>query len=433
MTTRGSHRHDEVAEPAARLLSSGPSHRVLRTALRLVALCAAVLSTTALADETQVLPRGVFLMDVQYSHSRLDKEWNNDRQARPLIADIVRYEPGGGVQGIISAHPVVQFDWLIPQLFYGLTDTLTVGVVVPVVMKTTIDTNLSWTPGDYQSQLGRPYSQEDFWQWAESMGQPRPADRWEGNRWTLADIVLATRWQLPKWELLENHGITAAATFSVALPTGKNADPEQLVAAGTNGWDVHSFGDAEVHLAAKKSLWVDGNGLERLAVGADVFYAFLRPRTFQTPHGTKNPLLLAYQPYVGDTYTIDGGDWLAGTLVLDAALFAGPTRASRVSGGSLEKAETLPAMISASLSYSYIATAQTYWHSDSALWDYEREKHWGPGDKNVFRANLTLSLLRVGVPLQFYGAWRSQEIIPGRNTRPSSVIGAGVRMLGKFW
>lgn len=402
----------------------------MRTAL-VALLC--LVPLLASADDTQVLPRGVFMLDVQYSHSYLDKEWDDARQAQPLLADMVRYEPGGGIQGILSARPVVQFDILISQLFYGLTDQLTIGVVVPLVLRTRIDANLSWQSGDYMSQLGRPYSEEDFWQWAESMGQPRPADHWVGNRGALADILLGARLSLPRSEWMKRNGIVAAATLSLAVPTGSNADAEELIAAGTNGWDLHSYGDAEAHLAAKKSLWTDGNGFERLSIGADLFYAWLRPRTFVTPQGTRNPLLLSYQPYVGDTFVVDGGDWLAGTVALDAALITGPTWSTRVSGHSLERAQVLPPLLSLNASYSYIATGQTWWQSDSALWNWDREKHWRPGDKNVFRAALTLSLMRVGVPVQVYGNWRSQELIPGRNTRPSSVLGGGVRMLGKFW
>lgn len=398
---------------------------------RLLAL-ALLFPAAALADDTQVLPRGVFLLDVQFSRSRLDKQWGPDRSARPLLEESVRHEPGGGLQGTLTALPVAEYDWLITQLLYGATDRLTVGAIVPVVLGTRIETNLGWREGDYMSHLGRPYSQEDFWQWAESMGQPRPAERWEGNRGALADIVLAARWQFESRGLMERLGLVTAATLSIALPTGKNADPEELVAAGTNGWEIHTYGDVELHLSAKRALWTDGAGLDRLAVGTDLFYAWLRPRVFVAPEGTKNPLLLNFRPYVGETYVLDGGDWLAATLSLDAALLAGPTFASIVSGGSLERAHGLPPLLAVSASYSYVATGQSDWRSESALWDWEREKLWQPGEKHLFRASVVASLLRLGLPLQLYGTWRGQEVIPGRSTRPSQVLGGGARVLAKF-
>ncbi|MBX5484862.1 MAG: hypothetical protein IRZ16_23825 [Myxococcaceae bacterium] len=393
----------------------------------------ALLSASARADETQTLPRGVFLLDVQYAQSTLDKQWDGEGHAQPLIADVVRYEPGGGLQGILTAHPVVRFDWLITQLLYGVTDELTVGALLPVSLRTRIDTNLGWTPGEYQPQLGRPYSQEDFWQWAESMGQPRPAAVWEGNRGAPADLVLLARWRFQPPAFLERIGVTPAATLMLALPTGRNADPEELVAAGTNGWEIHSYGDAEAHLSAKKALFTDTGGLERATLSADVFFAWLRPRTFETPTGARNPLLLTYQPYVGDTYVIDGGDWLGGTLTIDLALLAGPTHATRVSNGDLAQAQKLPALISLNASYTYVATGQTWWRSDSALWDYDREEAWQPGEKHIFRINGFVSFMRLGVPLQLYATYRTQELIPGRFTRPSSVLGGGARVLARFW
>ena len=387
-------------------------------------LLALLLPLAAAGDDTQVLPQGVFLLDVQYSRSRLDKQWDGQRRAQPLIAEIVRTEPGGGLQGVITARPGVDYDWLIAQLLYGVTPELTVGAIVPVSLRTRIDTHLGWREGDYQSQLGRPYSEEDFWQWAESMGQPRPASRWEGNRGALADVVLAARWRMPRWQLLERAGVTAAASLSIALPTGRNADPEELVASGTNGWDLHSFGDAELHVSAKRSVWRDEADVERAGIGLDVFYAWLRPRTFQTPSGSRNPLLLGYRPYVGETYAIDGGDWVGATVALDAALIAGPAVASPLSDEPL---------LSVTASWSYVATGQTDWRSESPLWEYERERFWQPGEKHIFRANLFVTLLRLGVPLQLYGLVRSQELIPGRYTRPSFVAGGGLRLLAKFW
>jgi len=80
-----------------------------------------------------------------------------------------------------------------------------------------------------------------------------------------------------------------------------------------------------------------------------------------------------------------------------------------------------------------VATGQTDWQSDSPLWDWDHEKLWRPGDKNIFQAQVTLSLLRLGVPVQLYALARVQDIIPGRNTRPANVYSAGLRTLLKFW
>lgn len=397
------------------------------------ALLLVLVPTLAVAMETQVLPQGAISVDVGYLRTALDKQWSGDRRALSLIDDIPRYEPGGGLQGILRAKPVAEFDFLLVSALYGVTDSLSVGVNVPILMRSTIATNLSWEPGDYQPQLGRAYSLEDFWSWADSMGQPRVADKVVNTQFRVADIVLGAKYLLPRSEWMTANHVRWSAQLNVALPTGSNADPEEAVSVGTNLWELHAAGDVEAHISADKHFFVDEHGIYRLNVGADVFYAFFRPRLYTAGKGLKNPLLNNNAFYVGDTYWIDPGDWVAGTLSVDVVPFIGPTFASIVSGGSLEKAQALPPMLTLSASYSYIATMQSDWQSNSKLWDWDREKLWKAGEKNVFKFTGTISLFRLGVPVQLYASYRTQDIIPGRYTRPANVFTGGVRAVVKFW
>lgn len=394
---------------------------------------ALLLPLPAAAMETQVLPQGAISLDVAYLRTALDKQWSGDRRALSLIDDIPRYEPGGGLQGILRAKPVAEFDFLLVQALYGVTDSLSVGINVPILMRSTISTNLSWEPGDYQPQLGRAYSLDDFWSWAASMGQPRVADRVVDGRFRLADIVLGAKYLLPRFEWMKAHHFRWSTQLNVALPTGTNADPEEAVSVGTNLWELHAAGDVELHLSADKHFFVDDAGIYRLNVGADVFYAFFRPRQYAGGRGERNPLLNNNAFFVGDTYWIDPGDWLAGTLSVDVVPFIGPTRASIVSGGSLEKAQSLPPLLTLSASYTYVGTFQSDWQSNSPLWDWDREKLWQAGEKNLFRFTATIGFFRLGVPVQLYASYRSQDLIPGRFTRPANVFTGGVRAVVKFW
>lgn len=389
-------------------------------------------ATPALAMETQVLPKGTWMLDVSYMRSTLDKQWDGERRAASLIADIPRYEPGGGLQGILRARPDATFHILLMQLMYGITDKLSVAVYVPLVLNTSIVTNLSWEPGDYQSQLGRAYSEDDFWAWAASMGQPRVPNSWTGNAGTLSDIILGARYLLPQFEWMKKSGFRWSGTLQVALPTGTNMDPEEAVSVGTNLWELNAAGTIEAHLSADQP-FLEDDGVSRGNVGADVFYSAFLPRKYESGKGTINPLLNNIAPYVGDNYWIDGGDWFGATLSADVVPIIGPTRSSIVSGHSLEKARTLPPLLTLSLAYTHIRTMQSYWRSDSALWSWDREKMWQPGEKNLVKATVTVSLLRVGLPLQLYASYRTQDLIPGRYTRPANVLTAGVRALVKFW
>ena len=397
------------------------------------ALLLLLVPTLAVAMETQVLPQGAISVDVGYLRTALDKQWSGDRRALSLIDDIPRYEPGGGLQGILRAKPVAEFDFLLVSALYGVTDSLSVGVNVPILMRSTIATNLSWEPGDYQPQLGRAYSLEDFWSWADSMGQPRVTDRAVNTQFRVADIVLGAKYLLPRSTWMKENHFRWSAQLNVALPTGSNADPEEAVSVGTNLWELHAAGDVEAHVSADKHFFVDEHGIYRLNVGADVFYAFFRPRLYTAGKGLKNPLLNNNAFYVGDTYWIDPGDWVAGTVSVDVVPFIGPTFASIVSGGSLEKAHALPPMLTLSASYSYVATMQSDWQSNSKLWDWDREKLWKAGEKNIFKFTGTISFFRLGVPVQLYASYRTQDIIPGRYTRPANVFTGGVRAVVKFW
>ena len=196
---------------------------------------------------------------------------------------------------------------------------------------------------------------------------------------------------------------------------------------------MHAAGDVEAHVSADKHFFVDQYGVYRLNIGADIFYSFFRPREYTAGRGTVNPLLNNNAFFVGDKYIVDGGDWIGGTISVDAVPFLGPTRASIVSGGNLEKANALPGMLTLTVSYTRVQTFQSDWQSQSPLWDYDREKFWQPGSKNIVRATATVSLLRVGVPLQVYARYQSGDLLPGAYTRPANVFSAGVRLVAKFW
>ena len=385
------------------------------------------------AAETVTLPKSTFLLDFSYLNSTLSERYDDDRRKLPLIDDIPRYEPGGGLQGVLGARPQVTFRFLVLQLGYGITDLLTALVYVPIVLETAIDANFSWRPGDYQPGLGRAYSQDDFWAWAGSLGQPRPPDRAVTNKGVLADMVVGLRYKLKNYWLLDKLGVQVAGTLAVALPTGKAPDPEELLVAGTTTWELHAYGDVEAHVSLDRPFLTDPYGVSRFNLGADFYYAFFRPREYTAPRGTVNPLLTNFAPYVGDTYWIDPGDWFVSTVSFDINPFFGPTLATIVSGKSLQKAHALPPMVSLTFSYSYIATLPSRWSSNSPLWDYDREKQWGPGDKHAFRAQLNLSFMRVGFPLQLYLGYRAQDIAHGRNTRAANSFSAGLRLVAKFW
>jgi len=404
--------------------------RILKHGAWLTAVATLTLVTSAWASNTATLPKGVFLLDESWVTSSTKVAWDSNRNAQPLISGIQRYEPGGGLQGTITAKPHAEYKILVSQLQYGITNALTLALALPIVRETRIQTNLGWTPGVYQPQLGRSYTREDFWQWAKSMGQTEPRD-FEGNRNTLADAVVGMRWRLPDTWWPQALGIEVAMTGQFALPTGRAPDPEDLVDAGTRVWDLHDYGDAEIHLSLEKPFqWQENT---RLRIGLDVYHSWLFERKFKTPRGVQSPLLLNFAPYVGDTFLLDPGNFTGITGLVQIMPMIGPTWATWISGRNRAVSAKFPAMLMLWAGMTHVRVAQTNWTSQSPWWDWQREKEWLPGFKNTIRIGAEISLLRVGLPLSLYATYRNQEWLPGKNTRASNVTLMGVRLIMKFW
>jgi len=406
--------------------------RAIAPVIAVVAMAVSLRCETAWAGGlTETLPRNTFLLDLSFYTSQLSYAYDDDGELRPLFDEIPRYEPGGGLQGTIIPDVDVGFGILVPQLQYGILDELSVGIGIPVVLYTEIEPRLSWIPGDYQWTLGRAFTEQDFWEWAESMGQPRPG-RVTTNRGVLADMVLGVRYRFTDdIPALRRAGLAAALTLMGSLPTGEEADPEEVVTAGTTSWDLHSQGELCVHLSVEEAFQGALDG--RLTIGLDFFYEAFFRHEYTTPRGERNPLLLTYQPYVGDTYTLDPGDFLGATVQVEGVPYRGPARATWLVGRDPERARALPPILTLSARYTFTYVYQSDWESDSELWDWARERTWRPGYKNILAFGLSVSFLRLGAPLSVYVRYRNQTWIGGRNTRAANVWTFGLQVPFQIW
>ena len=374
---------------------------------------------------TQTLPAGVFLVDERIAVSSITNQWTDHGELGPLIDEIERYEPGGGLQGTIVPDVEASYIILVSMLGYGVTDSVTALVAVPVVLRNTVQPRLGWRPGDYSALLGRSYSEDDFWQWAGSMGQPKP-ERWSGNRGAVSDIVLGARFRFSDdVEILRSLDINAAVSVFGALPTGEPPAAEEVVAAGTTSWDLHTQGELGVHLAADREL------AGRLTVGIDLFHELFLPQTRRSGTGVLHPLLRNQRPFVGETYTIDPGDFTGFTLGLELVAWRGPEWDTWLSGAAA--AADLPPLLTVGLQYNFTWVAQSDYRSNSPLWDWEQEEFWLPGYKNILLGTVNISLLRVGVPINLYAAWRNLTLLPGKNVRAPNVVFLGMQLPLKFW
>ncbi len=398
--------------------------------LAAILLVLGLASPGAEAGFTETLGEGTFLLDEAFTMAWIDSIWDNAGRSAPIIEPMERYEPGGGKQGVLHANPAAQYLILVNQLQYGLLDDLAIAVGIPVVLRTRVDPNLSWEPGDYQRQLGRPYSEQDFWEWAASMGQEKPTT-WIGNQGVLSDMIVGARFRFSdRIAGMRALGLAGALTVSGVIPTGRFADPEEIVAVGTTMWELHFQGDLAFHLGLEKRF----EELEdRLKIGLDAYYEVFFTRTLTAADGDEHPLLLTQSPYVGQTYDVKPGDFSGFAVEIEGVPYIGPAWGTWLTDGSAARAEAFPPVLSLGVRYTFQHLQQSDWRSDFPRWDWEREKYWRPGYKNILDFRVSVSLLRFGAPLLLYANYRTLALIPGKNCRAAQVLSLGLRVPLKFW
>jgi len=387
--------------------------------------------SVAQAGFTETLPQFAFLLDESFVYAWVSRTYDNNGDKTPLVEELKSYEPGSGLQGILRPEPYVENYVLINQLQFGILDYLSLGVGIPVLLRSTIDPRFGWIPGDYQSRLGHAYTEEDFWEWTNAMGQPKP-EAFDGNHGTLADMVVGLRYRFTDhFDVFERTAVAMALTVTGSIPTGENSDPEEVVAIGTTNWDLQSQGDLAFHLGLDKRFRDELD--DRLVLGVDVFYETWFARTLTTPTGERHPLLLNYAPYVGKNYTFDPGDLSGFSVELTGVPYKGPAWGTWLVGHRAAKAESLPPIISLSARYTFVHLQQSDWDSDAPHWDWERERDYRPGYKNPLQFKAQFSFLRLGAPLQIYAAYRTLSLIPGKNARAVDAVSVGIQIPFKLW
>jgi hypothetical protein len=386
------------------------------------------------AGFTETVPKGTFIIDSSFLIADVTGAWDNEGNLGPIIQPDQRYEPTTGeLLGTLAPQVEASQQIWANVIQYGIVDSLTAVVGIPLFIKSTVNPNFQWTPGDIIAQYGRRFETiDDFWAYASGYGQPEVTD-WEGNYAVLSDIVLGGRYRFTDWfSWCIEHGLAGALTVYGAVPTGREPDPEEVVSVGTATWNLHFQGDIGFHLGADKKF---GSLDDRLTLGVDGFYEMFLKHEYDTPTGTIHRILLIDQDKeAGTTYTIDPGDFYGISFQADFVPWKGPAVATWLSSRDVEKAEKFPPLLTLTFRYTYTRFGQTDWESNSALWDWDdKEEVWGPGYKNILTGLVTVSLLRVGVPLQLYGGYRNQTWIPGKNFRAANVITSGFRLPLKFW
>lgn len=401
--------------------------------LGMMMLCPAI----AQAGFTETLPKGTFMVEATYIYTEVKNAWNKEGKLGPIIEPMERFEiTTGELLGTLVPEVEASYDILVNLLQYGVLDNWTMVIGIPVVLHTKVDPKFGWIPGDDTAQWGVFETVDTFWKWAAKYGQPA-ITKWEGNDGVLSDIVLATRLRFTDWisQWFEKHGLAGALTVYGALPTGALPDPEEVVIAGTSSWNLHFQGEIGIHLSADYTL----KSLEnRVTLGVDVFHEIFLAHEYEAAKGTKNPVILKdeVKEVGGPTYKIDPGDFTGVSGQIDVVPFYGPTWATWLSKQSIERASEFPPLLTLSFRFTHTHLGQTDWQTSypGSWWEWEdKEEIWQPGYKNILTMQATVSLFRMGIPLQVYGGYRNQSWIPGKNYRAANVTSIGFRFPLKFW
>lgn len=377
----------------------------------------------ARARYTETPPKFTLILDQSFIFAWVDGFWDDNGNRTSLVEPIERYEPGGPKQGTLYADPYVTTALSVTQVYFGILENLTLAFGMPVVMKADIDTRLSWEEGDYQPRLGGKYTEALFWDWAEALGQPKPQD-FSGNKGVQSDLVLGLRYRFTDhFEVFQKIGLRMAFSIYGAVPTGVPADPEEVVAIGTTLWDMNAQGDLAFHLGMDKTFENELDG--RFTLGFDVYYEHFFERERYAGTGETNPLLKNEAPYVGETYKIKPGDYSGFSISAEGVLYEGPMLKTWITPEDPKLAERLPPILTLEIGYKFMHLQQTDWMSSAPHWEWERENRRRPGYRNTLNSRISLTLLRVGVPLMFYLIYSNGTWIPGKNSPHSDMLTAG--------
>jgi hypothetical protein len=388
-----------------------------RLALALLALLAA--APRAFAGFADTPGKGMIILDVNYRYAWTEHFLDDHGRLTNLNADIVMYDPAGTPLGTISV-PAYHFDKvLLTQLFYGFTENFAGGVVVPYFLASQTDLHLNWTSGAYAGDLGRPYSEQDFWAFAGSMGQQKPKDFRAGAR--IGDVVLGGIYNLKKTKRWQ----TAALGF-VSTRSGSKADPELLGAIGTSGFELQTNGDVGLHLLGDYFL------NPRISAGGELFYEGFFPRRNRSALGTVNPLLSYEGRYNGGTYIVVPGDWFGATAGMQFTLLRGTNHESWITRGKPAMQKSLPALFTVRPSLKYTRFLGNRYASASDYFDRTMNASHRAANRYTFEFSAAANFLRYGVPLGPYYQYHSQELVRGTNFIPVMDHTVGVQVYAAF-
>ena len=374
-----------------------------------------IIPLTLFAGWTDTAPKHILMMDLSYRTDTTSQKYDKDGNVINLSENMEFYDSKGRLQGTLEA-PAVNIQKVgLYQLAYGITDTLTLAVVIPHIRAAETDLNLHWIPGEFDPALGRAMTLDDFCAYIQGMGQSCPED-WHSKPNRLGDVVVGFRYLL-----YQKSSLRLATLMFASTRSGKVGDQEILGAVGTTGYEFGSNGDFGFHFIAEKK-W------KSLSFNGEVLYEPFITRTFPASTGSKNPLLLNNSYYIGDEYKIKPGDYFGISTGLIITVIKGPDSTTWLTKDNPEMQKQLPPLLTVEFDYKKIWGAPDRFYSNSEVFNRGKESGSGWKEKNTLISKLSISLFRVGIPFDIYGTYSNQELLGGKSFMPLKEWGLGINL-----
>lgn len=396
-----------------------PRARALLLALLFVA-AAAPAAHAGLAD---TVPQGLMIIESSYVFSGVDSRYDKHGKEGNLEQNFERYDVTGEFQGELTVPGEFNTEVWLNKVAFGITDRLTIAMVVPLFLRREVKLNLGWQEGDpLPSNDFEPFTREDFWAWAESLGQREPDD-FVASKAEIGDIIVAGFYN---WY----RGDSVKSTFFgfVNTLTGSDRSGEIVGAVGTDFYELSTLGDLGIHLLTDYT--PPYPFLDRFTFSIEGFYEHFFSRRKPAGRGLINPLLQNQAPFTGANIKIDPGDFYGWATQLQAILWAGPTDPSWLTRDNPALQENLPPTLTVHAKLTNTFSFDDDFRTPAEAYNQDQEFRNLAREKYTFNFGARVSLLRFGVPLDVFGAYTDQSLVPGKNFRPQTGFEVGVRLYG---
>lgn len=387
----------------------------------LAALGVALAAGPAFAGLADTLPQGLMIIETSYINRVTESRFGNGGEEGDLVEPIDRYDVTGEFQGQITVPGKFSADIWLTKVAVGITDRLTVAAVFPVFLERRVELNLGWVQGDpLPTNDFEPFDREDFWEWAESLGQSEPGD-FIDDTFEKGDIILAAFYNFWRSEDLR---MTAFGFWNTG--SGSSAAAEEVGSVGTSFFELDAIGDLGIHILAD---YVPPYPvLDRLTFSLEGFYETFFEHEKHAGTGRKHPLLLNDAPFTGPKIRIDPGDFYGWAAQLGIKLWEGPTSPTWLTRANPALQESLPPVLTVDAKLTNLFSFDDDYQTRSPQYDRDLEFENQAQIKWNWAFTLRASLLRFGIPLDVYGQYFDQSLFPGRNFRPATGYEIGVRL-----